>query len=212
MRREIKLLILAIVFFGGLFSAPKAFASVRCETQYGGGEICVKTGQLQIDKEVWNPETGKFVDNLGLSNYRFAPGEEIIFRLKIKNVGDETFGKIEVRDWLPKLLDLVNGNIAFDVTNLHPGDVREYKIKTKVTSADKFPSGKTLVCEVNAAEVWSGDERDKDTAQVCLTKKVLGVTILPKTGPEYLLIFLLLSSFAGIVGLSLIKAGEGSCH
>jgi uncharacterized repeat protein (TIGR01451 family) len=189
-----------------LAAVKPAAAYVRCETQYGGGETCIRTGQLQIDKEIWNPDTEKFVDNLGLNDRKFYPGDEIVFRLKIKNVGDETFGQVEVRDYLPNILNLENGDIAFDLHDLKPGDVREVEIKTKVVDGNEFPDNKTLICEVNTAEAWSGDEKDKDTARFCVTKQVLGVTELPKTGPEYLLISLLFSSFAGIAGLALIKA------
>jgi len=177
---KLVIIFLSIIF---LLTAKSALAAVRCETQYGGGEVCVKTGQLQIDKEVWNPDTEKFVDNLGLSDHKFLPGDEIVFKLKIKNVGDNTFSKVEVRDYLPELIDLTNGDIAFDINDFHPGDVNEYVIKTKVADANQFPNNKTVVCEVNTAETWSGGERDKDTAQVCLTTNVLGVSILPKTGP-----------------------------
>lgn len=176
---------LIVSFLGVIFllTAKSTLAAVRCETQYGGSEVCVRTGQLQIDKEVWNPDTEKFVDNLGLSDHKFLPGDEIVFKLKIKNVGDNTFSKVEVRDYLPELINLTNGDISFDINDFHPGDVNEYEIKTKVVDANQFPSNKSVVCEVNTAETWSGDERDKDTAQVCLTTNVLGVTVLPKTGP-----------------------------
>lgn len=193
-------ILLSIIF---LFNAKAALAAVRCETQYGGGETCVRTGQLQIDKEVWNPDTEKFVDNLGLSDHKFLPGDEIVFKLKIKNVGDETFSKVEVRDYLPELIDLTNGDIAFDINDLHAGDVREYEIKTKVVDAEKFPNDKTVVCEVNTSEVWSGDERDKDTAQVCLTTNVLGVTALPKTGPAEIGIMAFGLLFLVLTGLKL---------
>lgn len=190
-------IILGIIF---LLTAKTSFAAVRCETQYGGNEVCVRTGQLQIDKEVWNPDTEKFVDNLGLSDHKFLPGDEIIFKLKIKNVGDNTFSKVEVRDYLPDLIYLTNGDIAFNINDLHPGDVNEYEIKTKVVDASQFPNGKSLICEVNASEVWSGDEHDKDTSQVCLTTNVLGVSILPKTGPSQI-------SFLAFGLLSLVLTG-----
>jgi hypothetical protein len=101
---------------------------------------------------------------------------------------------------------LENGDIAFDLHDLNPGDVREVEIKTTVVDGSQFPDNKTIICDVNTAEAWSGDERDKDTSRFCVTQNVLGVTELPKTGPEYLLISLLFSSFAGIAGLALIKA------
>jgi uncharacterized repeat protein (TIGR01451 family) len=198
--KKLVTILLSIIF---LFNAKSALAAVRCETQYGGSEVCVRTGQLQIDKEVWNPDTESFVDNLGLSDHKFSPGDEIVFKLKIKNVGDDTFSKVEVRDYLPELIDLTNGDISFDINDLHAGDVNEYVIKTKVVDASEFPNNKTVICEVNTAETWSGDERDKDTAQVCLTTNVLGITTLPKTGPAEIGMIVFGLLFLVLTGLKL---------
>lgn len=199
---------IAIVLSLPLFSfllVKSAFAVVRCETQYGVGEVCVRTGQLQIDKEVWDVADGLFVDNMGLTDYKYAPGEEFTFKLKIKNVGDETFDKVYVKDTLPDYLELVSGQLSFEISDLSVGETEEREFKVRVVSADKFPNDKTIICVINAAEVWSGDEKDKDTAQVCLEKKVLGVKVLPPTGPENWLGLLLFSIAAGAIGISLIK-------
>ncbi len=197
-------LTLGAILTSGLFLMAKdTFAAVRCETQYGGGEVCVKTGELQIDKKVWDPQGNTFVDNLGLTSYRFSAGEEIVFKLKIKNVGDKTFSEVEVKDTLPEFLVLTSGDLSFKITDLTPGETEEREIKAKVVDADKLPADQSTVCVVNNAETWTGDERDKDTAQVCIEKKVLGVT--PVTGPANGLAILTLSVIAGIIGISFLK-------
>lgn len=201
--------LLVSVFLFACFFTKSVLAAVRCETQYGGGEVCVRTGELQIDKEVWNTSKGLFVDNMGLTDYKYAPGEEFSFKLKIKNVGDETFDKVYVKDTLPDYLELVSGDLEFEIDDLSPGETEEREFKARVASADKFPSDKTVICVVNAAETWSGDEKDKDTAQVCLERKVLGA--LPPTGPknwEIVLLGSLLSGIMGIYLLRLIKEGR----
>lgn len=181
-----KRIIFAITFLLlPIITAGSSYAAVRCEAQYGGGEVCVKTGQLQIDKEVFDPEQKKFVDNLGISSHKFGPGGEVIFKLKIKNVGDSAFDKVQVTDTLPVHLERVTGDTSFEIKDLTAGETEEREVKAKIVAADKFPSEKSLICEVNIAEVVSGGERDKDTAQVCLDKKVLGAAIpkvLPKAG------------------------------
>lgn len=198
------------------FLLSPAFAAVRCETQYGGREVCVRTGQLQIDKEVFNPQENKFVDNLGINDHKFAPGDEITFRLKIKNVGDATFDNISVNDSLPSLLELTSGSTSFTISNLTPGSTRENEIKAKVAASGNFPVDKTLVCVVNTAQVNSGGEKDKDTAQVCLERKAVGPapapkpTALPPTGPEDWLPLLVLGTLTGISGLYLIKFSKRS--
>jgi len=193
---------MGIVIVAALASTRPVFAAVRCETQYGGGETCVRTGELQIDKEVRDPDTGNWVDNLGLTSHRFFNGDEVVFRLRIKNTGDERFSKVEVSDTLPSHLELVSGDLNFEISDLDPGEeeIREIKTRVKNVSEDE------VVCEVNAAEVEANSEHDRDTSQVCMGKKVLGVTTLPSTGAAEtgaMLGFGLISTLAGLV---LVKA------
>lgn len=200
------LTLLALSFF----LAKPLFAAVRCETQYGGGEVCVKTGQLQINKKVFDSDSNQFVDNLGINTRKFTSGDEITFRLEIKNVGDATFDKVSVNDTLPSFLEITSGSLSFDITDLTPGETETREIKAKVVGDDKLPSDKNIVCVVNTAEVSSGDERDKDTAQVCLEKKVLGITTFPKVGPENSFLIIFGSLVFGVLGLSLLKFSKKS--
>lgn len=205
--------ILGIILFLAVLSLSlsPAYAAVRCETQYGGREVCVRTGQLQIDKEIFNPQENKFVDNLGINDHKFAPGDEITFRLKVKNVGDATFDNVSVTDSLPSLLGLTSGSTSFTISNLTPGQTEERELKAKVTASGNFPVDKTLVCVVNTAEASSGNEKDRDTAQVCLERKAVGPAPaagpqkLPPTGPEDWLPLLVLGTLTGISGLYLTK-------
>jgi len=194
------------VIFASLFLLTSVvkpiWAAVRCETYYEG-EICVRTGELQIDKEVWDVEDGLWVDNMGITDYKYAPGEQFTFKLKIKNVGDETFDKVYVKDTLPDYLELVSGDLSFEISDLAVGETEEREFKVRVVSTDKFPSDKTTLCVVNTGETWSGDEKDKDTAQVCLARKVLGA--LPPTGPENSLIILFSSILLGVAGIYLLR-------
>lgn len=199
-----KILLVLVLFFVLALAAKPLLAAVRCEIYYEG-EVCVRTGELQIDKEVWDVEDGLFVDNMGLTDYKFAPGEEITFKLKIKNVGDETFAKVYVQDTLPDYLELVSGDLSFEIDDLVVGETEEREFKARVVSADRFPYDKTVICVVNTAEARADDEGDKDTAQVCLEKKVLGLVVLPPTGPEDWLVVLLSSGLIGILGVYLLK-------
>jgi len=184
------------------------FASIRCETQYGGGQVCIKTGELQINKKVWDPQSKAFIDNLGITSYKFTAGEEVIFQIEIKNVGDEAFDKVNIQDTLPNYLELSSGELSFEIDNLEPGESETREIKAKVVSIDKLPSNKTLVCEVNTAEGWTDDEKDKDTAQICIEKRILGVTQLPPTGPKGWLIISLLSLLSGLLTIYFLKISQ----
>lgn len=184
-------------------------ATVRCDTQYG--EVCREI-ELEINKEAWDPKDSRFEDDILFEEelYKFAPGETITFLLKITNVGDETFDKVYVKDTLPEYLELVSGDLEFEIDDLTPGETEERTIEAKVVSADRFPDDATI-CVVNTVETWSGDERDEDSIQVCMEEKVLGVAILPPTGPEYTTVILALSILSALLGaILLFRAKEGS--
>lgn len=180
-----KKFVYSIVFVIGfsLLSQP-AYAAVRCETQYGGTQVCVTTGQLQVNKEVFDPQNKKYVDNLGINDYKFSPGELISFRISIKNVGDATLGNVAVAD-IPQagFLDLATGASNFNLTNLAPGETRQQELKFRVADASKLPQN-NVICLINAAEATADNSRDRDTTQICLERQVLGkgVVEIPKTG------------------------------
>lgn len=202
--KKLKLIAIFILLFVFAWTTKSIWAAVRCETYYEG-EVCVRTGELQIDKEVWDVEDGLFVDNMGLTDYKYAPGEEFTFKLKIKNVGDETFDKVYVKDTLPNYLELISGDLEFEIDDLTVGETEEREFKVRVVSADKFPADKTTICVVNTAEAWSGNEKDKDTSQVCLKRKVLGVKVLPPTGSENSVIILFSFVLLGVAGIYLLR-------
>lgn len=194
-----------------LLTVSPVFAAVRCEMQYGGRENCVRTGQLQIDKKVFDPKNKKFVDNLGINDYHFSPGEETTFKLKVKNIGDETFNQINVVDTLPSFLASSGSSLFFKIKDLKAGETRELEVKARVISANNFPTSKNLICVINTAEAAAGNEKDRDTAQLCLERKVLGKgfpTVLPPTGPENWLAILGGSLLSLIAGAYLIKLGK----
>lgn len=202
---------------GFLFVSKTTFASgtERCETQYGGTQVCITTGQVQINKEVFDPLSKKYVDNLGINDYKFSPGELISFRLSIKNVGNTNLSNVTVTD-TPQagLLDLATGSLNFNLTNLTPGEVRQQELKLRVTEASKLPQN-NIICIINTAEATSDNNRDKDTAQICLEKKILAVTApietpkeLPKTGPEGLLLALFGSASGLVAGVRLVRVGR----
>ena len=202
MRNKLSLiLIFSILLVLTTITTQPVFAAIRCETQYGGGQVCVKTGELQINKKVWDSQDQTFVDNLGITSHKFTGGEEVIFQIEIKNVGDETFNKVDVQDTLPNYLELSSGELFFTIENLEPGESETREIKAKVVSIDRLPSDKTLICDVNTAEGWTDDEKDKDTAQICIEKRILGITQFPPTGPKSWLTISLLSLTSGSLGI-----------
>ena len=187
-----------------LAAAKPVFSAIRCETQYGGNEVCVTTGQLQINKKIWDSGNNEWVDNLYITSHKFQTGDTVRFKLTVKNVGDNTLHNVKVVDSLPGFLFFTGTTDSeFTIDYLDPDETEDFEVEARVVSESQLTVNEA--CDVNTAEADSDeDEHDKDTAKLCVTKKVLGVTTLPKTGPTNTLLILSLSLFAGISGLYLI--------
>jgi len=203
MKKLSTILIVAALFIVLPLVVKPAKAIIRCDNQYE--EVCREI-RLEIDKEVWDPYDERFEENLFLDaeNYVFGPGEIIRFKIKVTNVGDETFNKVYVEDYLPDYLVLESGDLSYEIENLEPGETDVKEFEARVVSSEEFPDN-TTICEDNRAKTWSGDESDENTAEVCLREKVLGVEELPPTGPENWFIILSFSLLAGLVGVFLRK-------
>ena len=183
-RYFIVLSLLGIIgFVSGLFPV---FADVTCTTQYGGGQTCVRTGQLLVDKKVWDGSA--YVDNLFATSSKFQNGDEVTFQINIKNVGDTTLSNVTYTDTLPAYYSWSEGDgLTGTIGTLEVGQTVTKTIKAKITGA---PAG--VVCNVNTAAARASDGSfDQDTAQVCAGQPVLGVTTIPQTGPETGILMLL---------------------
>lgn len=191
-----------------LLAATDTSGAVRCETQYGvpygAREVCVTVADLTVNKEVFDPVKKRFVDNLGLTDHHFAPGEEITFRIKVKNVSDHTLGKVEVHDNLPQFIEKVSGDFTYDLVEFRTGQEDVRSLKARVVSADKLPADQSVICDdrtKNEALAKAGEQQERDTSQVCVEKKA--VKELPKAGPEDILPTIIGSVLAGFIGLKL---------
>jgi uncharacterized repeat protein (TIGR01451 family) len=194
--------ILSLFLFIGLLIGIKSPVVLA---QYGYGEI-PPTVEIVIDKKILNPEKDKgdseeYVDNLGPTKYHFSPGEEVNFKIRIENTGEKTFEKVKVKDILPEYVDFISGSTEVEYENVEPDESREFGLKVKVVSADKLPNDQGLYCVINKAEVEADDQKDDDTAQFCIEKKVLGVEVQPEAGVNLLLLG---SGFLGLAFLGLL--------
>lgn len=203
---KIKTILVAVLsLIAVLFSASKVAAAVRCETQYGGTQVCVTTGQLQINKKIWAPNYSEYRDNLYITDYQFKTADFVTFKLVVKNVGDNTLKNVRVTDSLPSFLFFTGETPhEFTLDNLNPGESKEFEVKTRVVSESQLVADR--ICGVNTAEVNADDnQHDKDTAELCVTKKVLGVKKLPETGVNTSFFVLIASAVAAAAGLALVQ-------
>lgn len=189
-------------------------AAQSCTTQYGGATTCTPT-DLTINKEVKNPITSLFVENLSTTDATFSPDSEILYRLTIKNGSGETFNPATVRDVFPDFVTFVAGpgsydkasrTLTFTLENLIAGETRRIELLAKVYAKTAFPAGKSFFCVVNSASVTAParPNGDSDTAQACIQTEVLGAKTLPVAGFNDLMILLPFAGM-GLGGLALLK-------
>lgn len=197
------------LLFAGLFSV---------QAQYGPYEGVPPAGQILVDKQVKDPSKkgDVFVENLSVNDYHFSPGEDITFKIKVKNTGNTTFSKVEVKDILPQYVDFVlgSGNVNKDIHNitfthgeLKPDELWEFDFTARVFPANEIPDTQAVYCDIfNKAQGWANGQTDTDTAFLCIKKEVPGpegevLGVQPPAGANILPLGL---SFIGISALGLL--------
>ncbi len=184
MKKDKQLFFLISLFIGLALLLGVNLSLVKAD-QYEEKEVSL---EIWLDKKVKNPESKQYVENLNVNDYKFAPGEEVWFNVKVKNTGEKTFEKVKVKDYLPDYLQHLEGDLEREYQDIKPDEEREFKIKIKVVTADKLPSNQGIYCVINRAEAEANNQKDGDTSQICIEKKVLGAVIQPEAG-SHLLIF-----------------------
>lgn len=202
--------ILAFALFVSCFLFP--VSSVKANYgQYGQPS---PSYQILIDKMVAKPDTDQYVDNLSVSDPRFAPNQDIWFQIKVKNTSNQNLTNVEVRDYVPSYLEPLEGPGTWDsnmrIISWNAGDFavdeeKVYFLKMRVYSTENLPSDKGLFCLVNKSDARNENTYDEDTAQFCIEKEVVGVSKVPSAGPEFGLL-LLAGNILGLgLGLKLKK-------
>lgn len=209
--------------------AIASYGSESCQPIYGGGETCISTDKVLIDKKVMNPAsstkggTEVFVDNLSVNDYKYSADQIVKFQLTVTNTSDKTLSEVSVSDILPSYVSFVKGlgsydeksrTVSFKVNNLNPDESRKYTIEVKTTSNNSLPSGQGVVCVVNQAMARVSNVESRDNSQFCIEKTTTttkgglpvmdapkGMTKTPATGPEMLALFGLIP--AGLSGMYL---------
>ncbi len=166
-----------------------------------------------------NPQTGSFVDNLGLNDPKYSPGQEVTFQINVTNTGNSSLSNINVTDIFPQFIDFVSGpgnfnqttrNLSFSIDTLSPNQTKTFTIVGMVNS--NIPQNTNTTCVVNqAVAVTQNGNEAQDNAQFCIAETAPtttkgGLPILPPsqvrttppTGPEELpLLALIPTGFLG---------------
>lgn len=156
---------------------------------------------ILIEKKVGRPADQskggislEYVDNLGTSDYKFKPGQDVFFQLSVKNGTGQTLSSVTVRDTVPVHLEPVEGPgsydektkvITIDIGSFAHNEEKIYTLKMRVAPQNQLPGDKGLFCLLNKAEVKADTVSDEDTAQFCIEKEVVGVKKVPSAGPAF---------------------------
>lgn len=193
-----------------MFAVQTAYAagSSSCQIIYGGGQVCQEQLKFTINKLVQKPGKGggDFVENLTVNDPRFAPREEVNFKISIKNTGNSDITNLNIVDTFPQFLTFVAGvgvanvgasQINFMVGKIAAGQTLDYVITAKIADAGSLPNNQAVTCVTNNVTATASDgTQASDNAQLCIEKQVLGavptpqilekpfVKQIPATGPE----------------------------
>jgi len=221
MRRMKKYLISFIVLF--LVTLYVSRLTFNVYAQYGqyGGEA--PSYSILIDKMVGKPSQNKgateyeYFDNLSPSDPRFSPGQEVYFKIKVKNTSNRDITNVVVRDYVPSYLDPIEGPGSWDgnsrIITFNAGDFKIdeekiYYIKMKVYDQANLPADRGLFCFVNKVTASSSSSYDEDTAQLCVEKQVIGAKTVPQAGPEMGVLILGLNVLTAGLGLTIRKLSD----
>jgi len=173
---------LLFVLFIGYFARP-AFADISCQPIYGGGETCIVSPNISINKEVLNPKTNKMVENLSVNDPKYHPEWIVNFKLTVTNTGKSVIKNIDVKDIFPQYITFSTGpgkfdketkTLSFKIESLEPNEIRTFVLVGRVVPTDKLPQG--VVCIVNRVVVSSNaEDQASDNTQLCIENKVVEV-------------------------------------
>lgn len=177
------------LFFANLANAKE------CRTVYGGGEVC-ETGDLSLDKKVFNPKANEYWDNIDSKDYVFAEGEEVKFSLRIKNISNIKVDSASINDDFDRLDDymvyvssdkgdyraaVTDYKVKFAFGGLNPGEEVTVYFVSRFKNASELPVGTT--CITNAAHAYSHIDAASDSDYASFCVKTENGKIITKTTP-----------------------------
>lgn len=171
---SLSLLALATVF------SPRAFAAdSQCQPIYGGGQTCIQTGNVTIDKKVLKPGTKDFVDNLTVNDAKYVSEETVQFTLAVHNASTKDIANITVKDVIPQYLTFLSGDGAYDVNSrtftaniasLKANETKTINLNARVVPQSELPSDSGVACVVNQGLVTFDGKTNQDNANLCIQK------------------------------------------
>ncbi len=184
-----------------LFVVILLITPIRTFAQYGQYGQAGPSQTISINKFVGIPDSSttdptnaNYVHNLTPVDPRFKSGQNVYFKIVIKNTSSIQIDNIILRDFVPWYINPLVGPGVFDINtrtieynagNFAPGEEKVFYFTMQVFSQDKLPSDKGLFCLINKAEAHTDQTSANDTSQLCIEKQVTPGNQVPKAGTEY---------------------------
>lgn len=167
------------------FVGPSFAQTTTCQPIYGGGQTCVESGDLLVDKKIKHPtQAGQFVDNLVGDSPRYGLDQEIIFNIDVKNTGNNTIKDITVQDVFPPQYVVFTDRIGkfdhktklftYTIAELKKDETKRVSIKARSVKAEQFPWGENVVCLVNQALTFTSRTKNnpsQDNSRFCIQRQ-----------------------------------------
>src|SRR3990167_2065429 len=168
--RVVTIVIAALIF---VFAGQLVSANGGQYGPYGPSPVL----SIDVNKTVQRANNSDFVDNLSPSDQRFVPGQDVFFRITVKNPTDETLTNVTVKDFVPEFLDIIetpgsydssNRTITINAGNFGGQEEKIYTVHARVVGSGSVPSDVT--CRTNRAQAYNSSVSDEDTSQYCIEK------------------------------------------
>lgn len=184
------LFLLAFVLFSPTFVLAESPADTACTPIFNGGQTCVQSDLLTINKKVLNPtltfkanqpfKDSDFVENVTMNDATYPANRATAFRLIITNTANRKLSNIKVTDILPpKYLTYVTGDGSYDsgtrtftatIDSLDKNQSKTLTIQVITALADQLPANNSPVCTINQAIATVSNKKSQDNAELCLQR------------------------------------------
>jgi uncharacterized repeat protein (TIGR01451 family) len=145
-----------------------------CVPVFGGGSPCNGDAAVVVNKQVRDPKSGRYVDNLSGT---YDPGQAVTFHIFFTNTSNKDLTGILIQDTFPRYLSYTDGDGKFDftkqiftanLTSLKKGQSKALSVTGTIVSADKIPSSPSPLCVTNVATVTQEGKTSSDSVPFCI--------------------------------------------
>jgi len=165
-----------LFLFAGTLSATAA-SDTNCAPIYGGGTSCQESKDFSVDLKIRNPQNNSYADSFNPQDVLFAPNQQIVYKLTIKNTSKKDLTKVPVTIFFPQLIpytqgtgnyDSKNHSLTFTIDTLKPNDTKTFFLQATVAGQDKFPNNTQIQCGLTQALITLDKEVSQDNTQACI--------------------------------------------